>query len=315
MKLLLITLMLTTTAFANELSPRISEVLGLYDSTAARQSETYMAHDLSSFKVMIDPEMKASVYFEEWDITLALDSNLNFEDETGNECDDVGCSGVDYIEGQIKFKQVEGKEVPYAVVTLNFYYDRSEDIDCDEIDCDDLDYSNYFDQWTETYEFEFQGSFEGQLPAFKPTTANSEILVNIEECKNLIRATFVKCANTQSFKFEEEVSERGIRELSDFLSVEYKTQMTKELALEVISLNIENILLQTKVFTFNGEETQAYLQVKANLEALLELTKNIDADRVIANHSGSTYWSNYSNIDFIFINSTTLEATRIKFNF
>jgi len=93
MKTLICGLLFSTSLFAGELSPRIFEVLGNYESEAARTADEYMANDLSTFNVLITPDSESIVHFDEWDLELKVSKNLTFNEYDVTECDDPGCSG------------------------------------------------------------------------------------------------------------------------------------------------------------------------------------------------------------------------------
>lgn len=315
MRTLICALLFSTALFAGELSPRVYEVIGSYESETARTADSYLANDLANFNVLITPDSEAIVHFEEWDLELSLDKDLFFRDSNVSECQDPGCSGVSEIEGEIFFKQIEGKDVPFAKVTMYFYADISEDVDCDEVDCDNMDYDDYWKEWEESYEFEFKGPFAGQLPAFKPAQVNAELASNLEACKELAQGTFIKCATARSFKFEQEINAETLKKLTEYLYASFPTELTKATAIEVLKTQLDNILLQAKIFTFQGEETAAYLALKQNLANFVAAIENFEADTVLASLSRVNSWRANPNLDFLLINKATKEITRLKLEF
>lgn len=315
MKVLLCALLFSTTLFAGELSPRIFEVIGNYESETAATADSYMANELSSFNVLITPDSEAIIHFEDWDLELKLSKHLTFNEHDITECDDPGCSGVSEIDGEILFKQVDGKEIPYAKITMYFYADMSEEVDCDVVNCDDMDYSDYWREWEESYEYEFKGAFPGQLPAFRPATLNAEITANLEECKKVIKGTFIKCVNASNYKFEQEINAESLKKLNDYLGTSFKTELNKGDALQLLGTQLHNLLLQTKFYTFNGIETLEYKALETNLNKLIELVSKAEVDSILSSLSRSNGWRYNANIDFLLINKATLEVTRFKLEF
>lgn len=315
MKALIFGLLFSSTLLAGELSPRIFEVIGSYESETARNADSYMANDLSSFNILITPDSQAVVEFEEWGLEIDLDKDLEFYESTVSECEDPGCSGVSEIEGKITFKHINGKDIPFAKVTMYFYADTSEDVDCDEVDCDDLDYDDYWKEWEETYEFEFSGAFAGQLPAFKPTELNTELATNLSQCRQVTKGTFLKCASASQFKFEQEINEETLKKLSEYLYAGFNTALDKASALKLLKTQLDNVLLQAKTFTFNGEETEAYQAIKQNLVDFLLLIESVEVDSVMASINRVNSWRANANMDFLLINKATKEVTRLKLEF
>lgn len=305
-------LLCSTTLLANELPQRIYEVLGSYESESAMNSDSYYAQDLSQFKLLVTPESEAMVHFEDWDIEIKLDKELEFYQSDISECQDPSCGGVSDIEGKISFKNIDGKEIPVATVTMHFYQDTSEDVDCDEVDCDNLEYEDYWKEWSETYEFKFTGSFDGQLPSFKPVALDSDYATVINECKELAENGFVHCVEAQQFSFVEEVNEANLIKLQDFLYTGMKISLQKATALKMIESTLVHKLLLLKTYKFDGVETEAFLSIKENAFKMLELMKNTDADNILTGHTRNYSWRDGPTLDFLFINKLEKKVTRFK---
>lgn len=314
MKALFCGLLFSTSLFASELSPRVYEVLGSYDSQEARNSDSYIAHDLSSFNILITPDYRSIVHFDEWDIEMKLDKDLNFYQSDISECEDPGCSGVGEIEGKIFFKQLNGKDVPYAKVTMYFYADTSEDVDCDVVNCDDLDYDDYFKTWEETFEFNFSGSFDGQVPTFNPAPIDSELAKNLYECTSLTGGTFIRCASATSYQFKTDIDAAELKKLSDFAGVTLKQTVAKEVAVAVLRSQVQNALLQTKVYTFNSVETEAYKALEKNLNELVAIMEKTAADTVYTNMSRYSGYRHQAGVEFILVDSASRQVRLLNFS-
>lgn len=314
MKLLsLLFIILSSTLYASELPQNIEKVLGEYESESARNSDSYEAEGFSFFQVLITPDSEAVVIFEEMGIEVFLDKNLSFYEGTVSECEDPGCSGVSDLEGQIKFKEINGKLVPYAVMTLNFYRDISEDVDCDEVDCDNMDYDDYWKEWSETFEFAFKGTFQGQVPSFNPINVSTEISTLMNECKGFQHNLLIKCFNAQAFQFKNEINQVEVEKLFKYLNTSMKTKIDKVTALEMIRSNIDNKLLILKTYYFNGEESEAFLKIKNTLNSLYKVLDAQDAAVIYTDLKQSGYsWRDGLVLDFLFVDNETNKAHRFQ---
>tara|TARA_R110000868_G_scaffold132380_2_gene343113 strand:- start:41554 stop:42504 length:951 start_codon:yes stop_codon:yes gene_type:complete len=313
MKFLLITLLsISSTLFASELPANIYKVLGQYDSEAALNSDTYEANDLSTFNVIITPDSKAQVYFEEYDLEIDLDNDLSFYVSDVNECQDPGCSGVSDIEGSIKLVDIDGKKTPVATITMSFYADISEDVDCDEVDCDNMDYDDYWKEWTETFEYKFVGSIAGQLPTFKPVDNSSAITEVKDLCKNLDRYSYVQCFNADSFEFFGAISEVELNKLREFMHSGVKHEVTKTEMLALVSGGLEHKLQLALTFKYKGVETPEYLAAKEYVTSLTQLLSDMPADAIYIDYGRSYNWSEAPKLEVLIVDQATQSATRFK---
>ena len=314
MKLLTLLLMIITSAVhASQLPLNIGPALGEYESESARNSDSYEAEGFSFFQVMITPDSEAVVIFEEMGIEVFLDKDLSFYEGTVSECEDPGCSGVSDLDGQIKFKEIDGKLTPYAVVTLNFYRDISEDVDCDEVDCDNMDYDDYWKEWSETFEFIFKGTFQGQIPSFNPINVSSDITTLINECKGFQQNLIIKCFNAQAFQFKSEVTQVEIEKLFQYLNTSMKNKIEKEAALEMVRSNIDTKLLLLKNYYFNGEEEEDFLKIKSTLNNFYKVLEAQNALVIYTALASSGYsWRDGLLLDFLFVDSETNQVHRFQ---
>ena len=310
--LILSLLIFAPTLFAGELPARIHEALGQYESATALASDTYEANDLSEFIVIITPDSQAQVIFEEYDLEIRLDSDLTFYESDVSECQDPGCSGVSDIEGSIKFIDVNGVQTPVATITMNFYADISEDVDCDEVDCDNMDYDDYWKEWSETFEYKYTGAIPSQLPTFKPVANQAEITQVQSLCNGLIRASYIQCFTAQSFEFFKEIGSSELDMLRKFISSGVNHEVSKETMLELVVSGLEHRLKLMLTFKFKGVETAEYLAAKLYVDSIVTLLTELPADAVYIDYGRSYNWSDAPKLEVLLVDQATKSTTRFK---
>ena len=302
---------LSTSAFAGTLPTKIYDALGNYDSKHAQHSDSYVANELSNFNVIITPGGEAIVHFEEWDLEIELDKNMSFTMSDVTECDDQGCSGVSDIYGEITFKKINGKLVPHALITMSFYRDLSDDVDCDVVDCDHMDYEDYWKEWDEAFEYKYFGAIPGQMPAFKPAKISTRAQEIMTKCNKLTSSRDFKCTEMQKFVFDNEITPKGVEDLINFLDGNHKIEMTKETAIKLVKMHFENELFLLKTFTFKGEKTEAYTEIENNFKVTLSMIARTGATLVLAQNQENR-WSRDRTLDFLFVNKKLNKVIRYK---
>lgn len=306
MKSLFFAILFTSFAVSAQMIPgNVLNALGRYESSSIQNSDYYGADELATFEVSITPSLQAIVYFPEWDLEIELGNNLSFGQSDINECEDPGCSGLAELEGKISFKSVNGVETPFAKVTMYFYADISEDIDCDEVDCDNLSHDDTWKEWEETYEFEFMGTFPDQLPAFKPVTTTTELATNLEDCNKLVLKKFVRCARAQQYEFVKEFNEENLSKLKKHLGVYYSQQIGKETLLALVESHYNNQLLQAKIFATQGQNSNELEQAHKNINQLMRFLASIDNDSILTNITNRTTYHYEGTMSFFIVSKAT----------
>lgn len=298
--LLVILLMTSTQAFA-ELPDRIMELVGNYHSEKAHASDEYLESDHADFEIIINPNHDAIVHFPEWDHEFELEKDLTFGDSDVTECDDVGCSGVSEIIGEIKFVTVNGKEVPQAKVTLYFYADIIEDIDCDVVNCDDMDYEDFYKEWDKTFTYTFKGSNGSQLPTFKPVNVSKRWLNNMGACLKLVKQNSIKCSKISQYNFNKEIDLEEVKKLNQFLGTSFKKMVSKKEAVALMESHFTHELLLAKTFDYQDDQEQ-FKKIKANFDQLINMMKYSRGDMIFMSLGYGSSWGAADRIEFLFVN-------------